>query len=138
MSRQAMSSIEACRVSAKQPMHPRTEVGPRCLHHQVKMITHQTVSVNLPVRLLTSLSQTLQESFSVLIIPENLLAPITAINQMIDRSLIFHPHLARHPRRLSPPKNMSIFIPDPFGMESKRCQEEDGAGGSEDEAREHT
>ena len=47
------------------------------------MIPHQTVGVHLPIGLLASLGQSLQEAPPVCVVPQDLLAPVPAIHQMV-------------------------------------------------------
>jgi hypothetical protein len=49
----------------------------------MKMIAHQTASVHLPAGLLTRRTQGLEETFSIQIVPKNLLTPIAAAHQVI-------------------------------------------------------
>lgn len=56
----------------------------------MKMIPHQTKGVNLPAGFGTSLAEGFQKALPILIILENLRAPIPAIHHVINRPRIFH------------------------------------------------
>jgi hypothetical protein len=56
---QLVSPVKPHRVCAEQPFHPFDQIRPRRLYHQVKMIAHQTVGVDLPPSLLAGCAQRL-------------------------------------------------------------------------------
>jgi len=60
------------------------------------MIGHEAQGVNLPAGLAACLSERGHEALPMLVIPENRLAPVSAIHDVINRSGIFHSALARH------------------------------------------
>jgi hypothetical protein len=68
--------VKAHGVRAQKPFHSFDQIGPRRLHHQVKMIAHQTVGMHLPACLSTHCFERLQEPFPVQIVTKNFFAPI--------------------------------------------------------------
>jgi hypothetical protein len=57
-------------------VRPFNQICSRSLYHQMKMIPHQTVGMHLPAGLLTRRTQGLEKTFSIQIVPKNLLTPI--------------------------------------------------------------
>src|SRR5207248_1847028 len=51
VAKQLVATIEAARVSSKKPLHAGRQVGLRGLQNEMKMIFHQTVSVDEPLGL---------------------------------------------------------------------------------------
>jgi hypothetical protein len=51
MPRQIVPPVEATGVSAQKPFHPNDEIGLGRFDHQMKMIWHQDIGVNLPTGL---------------------------------------------------------------------------------------
>src|SRR4051794_698069 len=62
----------------------------------MKMISHQAIGVNLPIGFLASLRERFQQVLPVNVVHENILAPITAIHDVIDRARIFNSQLPGH------------------------------------------
>jgi len=50
----------------------------------MKMIVHQAIGMKLPAGLLTRRTQGLEKTFSIQIVPKNLLTPIAPAHQMIN------------------------------------------------------
>jgi hypothetical protein len=89
-------------------------------------------TVHLPTSLLTSFSQRADEALSILIIPEDRLAAVAAVHEVIDRSRMLHPQLPCHARSLLPriaivntqpiavrlpvPSSESTIVRDPFAF----------------------
>src|SRR6266446_2882246 len=89
-------SIVSASVNAQKPFHAIHQVGAGCLGHQVKMITHQTPGVNLPIGFRASLSEGFQEQSSVVVVLENGFPAITAVHHMVNRSRVLHSELSSH------------------------------------------
>ncbi len=100
MAEQFVPSVEAAGVSAQQPFHPGDQVRLRRLDHQMKMIRHEDVGVNLPARLGANLAQRLDEALTIHVIHEDQLAPVAAIHAVINRAGILDSQLARHAGRV--------------------------------------
>src|SRR5882724_1851828 len=62
----------------------------------MKMIMHQTPRVNLPIGLLASLGEGVQEQPSVFIVVKDRLAPVSSIHHVINRPRILHSKFSRH------------------------------------------
>jgi hypothetical protein len=52
--------------------------------------------MHLPAGFLTRRTKGLEETFSIQIVPKNLLTPIAPAHQMINRPLVLNSQLARH------------------------------------------
>ena len=61
MAAKTVTSVELLGVRAKKPLHPCAQVAARGFHHQMKMIAHQTIGMNLPTRAPTRPRQQLKE-----------------------------------------------------------------------------
>src|ERR1043165_3281936 len=96
MSAQFVSPVKTHRVCAQKPFHPLNQIRPRRLHHQMKMIAHQTISVQLPSGLCANSPETFKEASPVRIVPEDFLAPIPPAHEVINSSLVLNPKLPRH------------------------------------------
>ena len=91
--------VEATRVSAQQPFHPGDPMGLRRLDHPMKMIRPEDRGVNRPARLGANLAQRLDEAQAIRSIPEDQLAPVTAIHDLIIRGSLLDSQLAGHAGR---------------------------------------
>src|SRR5512141_2244888 len=69
---------------------------PRCFHHQVKMMAHQTIGMNLPTGLRAGLPQGLQKALPIPVVLKNGLAAVATVHDMVDRATVLDPELARH------------------------------------------
>jgi hypothetical protein len=96
-----VSDVETPGVSAKQPFHPEDQIGHRGFDDQMKMIAHQAIGMNLPFRFSTSLAERREEPFTVSVILENVLAPITAVDNMLNGSRVLDAQFARRRQHLS-------------------------------------
>ena len=77
-----MADIESLRIDLQQPFHPENKVGLRCLNDQMKMIAHQAVGMQLPLRLLARLAQGGEKPLPILVILENILSAIPTIHHV--------------------------------------------------------
>jgi hypothetical protein len=80
---QFVPPVETAGVSAQQPFHPGDQIRLRRLDHQMEMIRHENVGVNLPARLRASLAQRLDEPLAIRVVLEDRLPPIPAIQDVI-------------------------------------------------------
>src|SRR5208283_2220424 len=96
MPEELMPAIEPSRVSAEEPFHARHQVWLRCLGHQVKVISHQAIGVDLPAGLFTCLAQRAKESLAILVIKEDRFAPISPTHQMVDGTGKLNSQRSRH------------------------------------------
>ena len=67
------------------------------------MIAHQTVGMHLPFGLPAGFPQGGEEAFTIRVVPEDVLALIAVIHQVINRARILNAQFARHSARLSHP-----------------------------------
>src|SRR5437879_5460341 len=86
MSEFLVPPIESSRVSAQEPFHARHEIGLRGFHHQMEVVSHEAKRLHLPTGLLAGLIQSLQKTPPIVVIIENLLAPVSTIHQMVNRA----------------------------------------------------
>ena len=57
MPEELVPMVQPDRTGAQQPPHPLDKVRIRGLGHQVELIAHQAIGMNLPPRLLTGFSE---------------------------------------------------------------------------------
>ena len=93
--------VESTSVSAQQPFHPGDQIGLRRLDHDMKMIRHEDIGVNLPARLGANLAQRFDEALAIRIIHEDQFAPVTAIHDVIKRASLLDSQLAGHDGRVA-------------------------------------
>ena len=84
-------------INPQQPFDPRHQIGLRSLQHQMKMLGHQSIRVNLRLRLAASFRQRGRKSFPVGVIPKNAFAPVPAIHDVINRPFLFDSQPPGHP-----------------------------------------
>ena len=110
-----MPPIKSSGIGAQKPFHPRHQIGLGRLHHQVKMVGHQTEGMHLPVRFAAAFAQGFQKAFPVGIILEYRLPPVAPVHHMINRPFIFQSkfacHRAEYCQKTYP---VSIVRTDPF------------------------
>ena len=87
----AVAPIETRSVGSQEPFHACNQVGFRCLNDQVKMIRHQAIGMNFPIRSLTHFPQGLHKFPSVVIIQKDWLLPTPSNNDVVDRTFVFNP-----------------------------------------------
>lgn len=125
--------IEPNRIGTEEPAHPVHEVGVRRLHHEMEMIRHEAIGMDLKPRFLASLGQRLEEVVAIHIIQENVLAAISTAHHMIDRARILDPDFARHPasdargpETVQPMLWFDPFMPE-FVVRVARCMHVDAS-----------
>jgi hypothetical protein len=96
MAPDAVPSIEPDRIGRLKPAHARDQVWLRRFHQQMVMIRHQDERVHTPTRALARLPERGQKLFPIRVIAEDCLLPITAIQQMVNRSGELNSRFARH------------------------------------------
>ena len=62
----------------------------------MKMVSHQTIGLDLPIAFRGSLTESLQKAAPVGVIFEDRLAAVAAIHDVINRAGIFQPEFSRH------------------------------------------
>ena len=103
--------VEADRVGAQQPAHARHQVGLRRLDHQMKVIPHQAIGMDLKPRLLTGLGQGLQKILPIHVVLENVFTPVPPAHDVVSRPGKLHSQLARLGRTSQVPTIRSKLIP---------------------------
>src|SRR5438270_13155439 len=85
MAAKAIASIELLSVGTQKPLHACAQVRTGRLYHQMKMIAHQTISMNLPSGSSAGPRQELKEKLSIAIILKDDLASVAPTQYMINR-----------------------------------------------------
>ena len=76
---------------------------------------HQAIGMKLPAGLLAHCTQGLEKTFSIQIVPKNLLTPIAPAHQMINSPLVLNSQLTRHrPSFNANQQPVSIVRTDPI------------------------
>ncbi len=96
MAKELVPPVKTRGVSPEKPFHAGHQVGARGFEHEMEMVSHQTISQDMPARFPTSLLERFQKEFAVFVREENVLAPIPAIDHMVNRAGIFDSELAGH------------------------------------------
>jgi hypothetical protein len=89
-------------VTAQQPAHACHQMALGCFHHQMEMTAHQTVGVNLEIRLLAGLGQSLEKFLAIHLVVENVLPAVPTTQDVVNGAWILDAQLARHGRTLHP------------------------------------
>ena len=91
MAEQLVAAVEPARVSAEKPFHARNQVRLGRFDHQVKMIRHEAIGMNLPARLAARLAQGLDKPLAVGVVVKDRFAPVPTIHDVV-----LNPKFARH------------------------------------------
>ena len=94
MAEHLVPPVEPAGVSAQKLFHASDQVRLRRLDHEMKMIRHEDIGMNLPARLGACLSQGLEEPLPIPVILEDRLAPVPAIHDVLDGARILDSQLA--------------------------------------------
>jgi hypothetical protein len=86
--------VEPPRVSPQKPFHPRHQIGLRRLDHQMKMIVHQAIRVNLPTGLDAGFGEGVKEPLAIGVVAENEFATVTAVQDVVNRTGILNAKFA--------------------------------------------
>ena len=70
----------------QQPLHPGHQVGLRRFQHQMKMMAHQAIGLNLPLGLAAGLGQGGQEHPADLLIAKDRLPAMPPVHHVVNRS----------------------------------------------------
>src|SRR5438128_4642695 len=90
MSDQLVLTIEPPRVGPQEPFHSGYKIGLGGFDHQVKMVTHQTPGMHLPIRTQALLPKGFQKQQPICVVPENGPSSIPTAHEVINRPLILH------------------------------------------------
>jgi hypothetical protein len=96
MPKLSVPAVESSRISAQEPFHSGNQIPQRRFHYQMKVIAHQTIGVNLPLSLGTSLAQGLNEPKPILLIGKDGFLMVPSIHDVVDGSRILHSNFACH------------------------------------------
>ena len=96
MSKIFVAPIEARCVRPEEPLHAGDEIGARCLDHEMKVVAHQTVSVDLPGGFLAGFAEGFEEQPAVVVIVEDVFAAVAAVHNVVDRALVLHAEFSGH------------------------------------------
>ena len=77
-------------------MHSSDQIRRGSFEHQVVMIAHEHVRVNAPPAAFAGLPECLQKGAAVASVFENGIAPIPAIQEVVDCSRKFHANSSSH------------------------------------------
>src|SRR5260370_39698703 len=94
MTKELVPPVEPAGIGAQKPFHSHDQVGLRSFDNQMKMISHQTPGVDLPVGFCAGLAQRLEEPLPIQIVVENGFASIAAIHDVVDGARISDAQLA--------------------------------------------
>ena len=108
VTKELVPTIESIGISAEEPLHADDQIRLRRFDHQVKMVGHENEGMHLPTRFGTTLIQAAEKQLAILISLEDLLPPIPAINDMINRPGILDSQLASHGVTLPSNRVLSI------------------------------
>lgn len=90
--------VESIRENALQPLHTGREIGPGCLHRDMVVVWHDNVSMQLPVEPLGGLEKGFFKCSSSPMYSKQILAVISAIQDMVDSSRELNTRCAWHDR----------------------------------------
>src|SRR5438477_12794270 len=96
MAAKAMASIELLSVGTQKALHACAQIRTGRLYHQMKMIAHQTISMNLPSGSSADPRQKLKEKLSIAIILKNDFASVAPTQDMINRPRILNAQWPGH------------------------------------------
>ena len=96
MPKELMPVIQSQGVAAEQPAHALDQITLGRFHHQVKVIAHQTIGMNLKASFPTPLRHGLQEIESIHVVEVDGFLPIAPAHHVVDRPRILDARLSRH------------------------------------------
>lgn len=103
--------IEPDGIGALEPSHAGNQIGVGGFQHQVIVIAHEAIGMNLPAGLLAGL----QKIVTVDIIQVNVFTPIPAAHDVVHRSRILNAQMARHGSRMPKWPSLSIEMHHAMG-----------------------
>ena len=114
VAREFVPLVEAAGINAQKPFHPGDQIRLGRLDHQMKMIRHEDIGVDLPAGLGAHLDQGLDKALAVRIVEEDRLPPVAAIHGVVDRAGILDSQLAGHNARAIRAASLSRSRTNPF------------------------
>src|SRR5437773_1246085 len=91
-----LASKLPARLSAQKPFHSLNQVRLRRFDHQVKMIPHEAIGMNLPARLAARLAQGLDKPLAVVVVVEDRFALVPTVHNVVHCPGVLNPNFARH------------------------------------------
>lgn len=91
-----MPHIESLRIGALKPLHARDKIRLWCFNQDVIMVAHQNIAVNDPPRPTASLTQGIQEHFTICIILKDCRSTIATTHDMVNCTRVFNSWSSRH------------------------------------------
>jgi hypothetical protein len=101
VTKELVPPIEPGSVGAQEPFHAGNKVWLRCFNDEMEMIAHEAIGMHLPSGLAAGLIECCQEAFPVRKIAKDIIAMVTAAQDMIDGTRIFDAQLSGHARTMS-------------------------------------
>ncbi len=96
VTKEVVAAVEAGGVGAKEPTHPCDEVGLGRFDDQMEVVTHEAIGVDLPVGFCAGFYECVQKKLAVTVIPKDVFATVTAVEDVIGGVLEFDAQLTWH------------------------------------------
>src|SRR4051812_28900825 len=96
MAEKLVAMVKPDGVSALEPSHPCDKIRVWSFKHHVIMVAHEAISMHLPAGFLARFGQRLNEVLPINVIQKDVLTPISSAHDVVHRTGIFNPQLARH------------------------------------------
>src|SRR5205823_841083 len=96
MAAKAVSPVELLSVGTQEPLHACAQIRTGRLYHHMKMIAHQTISMNLPSASPAAPRHELKEKLSIAVTLKDGFASVAPTQQMINRPRIFDSQGSSH------------------------------------------
>jgi hypothetical protein len=91
-----VAAVEAGGVGAQEPFHARDKIRARRFQDEMKVVAHQTVSVDLPGGFLAGFPEGFEEQMAVVVIVKDIFAAVAAIHNVIDRAFVLNAEFSGH------------------------------------------
>ena len=82
--------VKPNRISALQPGHPSHQVGIGCFDHQMVVVAHEAIRVDLPISFLPRLGESFDKIEPIHVVKKNVLPTVSTAHDMV------------HPRGIGP------------------------------------
>ena len=100
MAEEFVPPVEAAAVGAQKPFHAGHQIGQRGVEHQMKMIVHETIRMDLPGGFGASLGERSDEAAAVQVVLEDGFGAVAAVHDVVEGAGIFDAQFAGHAGRL--------------------------------------
>jgi hypothetical protein len=88
--------IEPRGVGSEQPLHTGHKIWLRGFRHEVNVVFHQAIGMDLPAGFLAGIAQRSEEGLTIFVIKEDRLTPISTAHQVVDGSRKLNAQRSRH------------------------------------------